>query len=81
MRLIHLTLARVEELKDERVLVPVWIDADRVVAITPNFRSETWGGRTYSIPDGTGVLLEGDERATVRECIETVVALVAGEPA
>lgn len=68
------------QLKDTCKRFPIWIDAHRIVAAAPRFRSETWGGRTYHIPDGTFLQLEDGEHAHVADELEDVVErLRAGE--
>ena len=81
MRFLQLTMANSVELRDERRLFHLWVDAARVVAVLPRFRKETWGGRTYSIPDGTHIQLDGGEFVEVAESAETVVAALIEESA
>ncbi len=72
-RFMQFTAAELVELKDTHQRFPLWIDANRIVAATPRFHSETWGGRTYRRTDGTLLQPEGGEYAHVADDLESVM--------
>jgi hypothetical protein len=74
---IQFTAAELVELKDTYQRFPLWIDANRIVAVSPRFHAETWGGRTYHRVDGTFLQLEGGEHAHVADDLESVIGRLA----